>query len=100
MTRLRWTRRAKRDLLEIGDYIASDDPIAARRWIERLRARAVLAAKTPNAGRVVPEVGRDDVREVFVRTYRIVYRVMSREIVVLTVFEGHRRFSPEDDTPA
>lgn len=87
---LRWTERAAADLLAIGDYTAADDPAAARSWVERLRQRAVKASKVPRAGRVVPEVGRDDVRETFLRTYRIVYRVVDDGVVVLTVFEGHR----------
>ncbi|MBN2197229.1 MAG: type II toxin-antitoxin system RelE/ParE family toxin [Polyangiaceae bacterium] len=36
------------------------------------------------------EIGRDDVRETFLRSYRIVYRVEDGGITVLTVFEGHR----------
>ena len=44
------------------------------------------------AGRVVPERSRQHVREVFVRTYRVVYAVREGGIVVLTVFEGHRLF--------
>jgi toxin ParE1/3/4 len=92
MSGLRWSRRAATDLVEIGDFIAADDPVAARRWVERLRARAALAAATPLAGRKVPELDRDDVREVFARSYRIVYRVIARAIVAVTVFEGHRRF--------
>jgi plasmid stabilization system protein ParE len=51
---------------------------------------ARLAARQPRAGRVVPEVGREDVREVLVGNYRIVYEVRSAEIRILTVFEGHR----------
>lgn len=97
MKRLRWSRRATRDLLEIGDYIAADDPRAARRWVERLRARAALATSNPLGGRIVPELGRRDIREVFMKTYRIVYLVQPREIVVLTIFEGHRGFPPELD---
>ncbi len=31
-----WSDRAKFDLGEIGDYIAADSPIAAKRWIDRL----------------------------------------------------------------
>jgi plasmid stabilization system protein ParE len=88
---LRWSRRAERDLEAIGDYIAADDPSAARAWVERLRVRARLAAATPLAGRIVPEVRRADVREVFVRTYLILYRVERRGILILAVFEGHRR---------
>jgi hypothetical protein len=32
-----------------------------------------------------------DVREVFLRTYRIIYRIEPARILVLTIFEGHRR---------
>ena len=88
--KLRWSDHARRDLLTIGRYIARDNPPAARGWIEQLRERARLAAENPLTGRVVPELGRDDVREVFLRSYRIVYSVGADAIDVLTVFEGHR----------
>ncbi len=81
MSMVRWTERAATDLLAIGDYIAVDKPAAARAWVERLRECAANIAETPRAGRVVPELGRDDVRE---------------GIVVLTVFEGHRLFGALD----
>lgn len=87
---LRWTERAANDLVSIGDYIATDDPSAARSWVETLRQRAAKASRMPRTGRVVPEIDGDDVREVFQHTYRIVYRVVDDGIVVLTVFEGHR----------
>lgn len=97
---LRWTERAARDLMETGAYIAESDPTAARAWVERLRQRALKASKMPRTGRVVPEVARDDVREVFERSYRVVYRVVDDGIVVLTVFEGHRllgELEPNED---
>jgi toxin ParE1/3/4 len=96
--RLRWTDRARRDLLSIGRYIAQDNPSAARQWVERLRQRARQAAARPLAGRVVPELQQNDVREVFLRTYRIVYRVRKGTIDVLTVFEGHRLFEADSLT--
>ena len=92
--RLRWTERARRDLLEIGRYIARDDPEAARRWIQRLRTCAHGAAKHPRSGRTVPEFQRDDIREVFLKTYRIVYLIREETVDVLTVFEGHRILPP------
>jgi plasmid stabilization system protein ParE len=45
----------------------------------------------PLGGRIVPELDRHDLREVFLKTYRIVYRVAGEDIRVLTVLEGHRR---------
>lgn len=89
---IEWTERAVADLRAVDEYIAADDPRAAERWVARLIAKAEAASQLPMAGRVVPEKGRPDVREVFLRTYRIVYRVREGSILVLTVFEGHRLF--------
>jgi plasmid stabilization system protein ParE len=90
--KLRWTKRSQGDLVDIGRFIGRDKKAAARRWIERLRRSARAAANQPRAGRIVPEVGREDVREVLVGNYRIVYEIQKTEIRVLTVFEGHHRF--------
>ena len=84
-----------RDLDRIFDFIAADDPAAAREWVARLQQRARSAADLPLAGRVVPELENPTVREVLLKSYRIVYRVLDSELHVLTVFEGHRLF-PED----
>lgn len=94
--KLRWTNRARQDLVNIGRYIAQDNPPAARRWVARLRKRAQQACRAPESGRVVPELKRADVREVIERTYRIVYRIRSETIDVLTVFEGHRLLWPSE----
>lgn len=90
-----WTRRALADLEAIGDFIARDKPLAAARWLERLTAAAERAAEGPMIGRRVPELGRDDLREVLARRYRLVYRVTRERLEVLTIFEGHRLF-PRD----
>jgi len=52
----------------------------------------------PLSGRVVPEFNSDDMREIIVGHYRIVYRIEHTEMVVLTVFEGHKLL-PSPDTP-
>jgi len=95
--RVLWSRRAKDDLLGIARFIGADNPAAARAWVEKLREQARRVASTPMAGRRVPEAGRDDLREVLLRNYRIVYRIQAHGIVVLTVFESHRLFPR--DTP-
>lgn len=97
MRRLRWTLRAKEDLLRIARFIAADNPAAAVRWIATLRKRARSAADLPRAGRRVPELRRDDIREVIVRNYRIVYRAADTGILVLVVFEGHRQLPRDID---
>lgn len=79
------------DLEEIALHIGRDNPHAAEAWVDKLVDRAENAAHQPRAGRVVPEVGSPDVREVFLRTYRIVYQIELDRILVLTILEGHRR---------
>jgi plasmid stabilization system protein ParE len=94
MSQVSWSPLARRDLIELGRYIGQDDRAAARRWIERLRERARAAAAVPLAGRKTPELDREDIREVLVRTYRIIYRVRQGGIQVLTVLEGRRLLQP------
>jgi plasmid stabilization system protein ParE len=50
-------------------------------------------------GRVVPEVGRPEVREVFHGAYRVIYRLDSKRVVILTVRHGRRRFDPQELGP-
>ena len=88
--KLRWTRRAKQDLIEIGRYIARDKREAAQRWVKTLRKHAERAAEFPMVGRRVPELMREDVREIVFRGYRIVYLIGDGSVFILTVFDGHR----------
>jgi plasmid stabilization system protein ParE len=60
-----------------------------------LGAMAMQAAAMPLAGRRVPEFGRDDVREVIKRGYRVIYRVFGDRVEIVTVREGHRRLPPD-----
>ncbi|WP_437957344.1 type II toxin-antitoxin system RelE/ParE family toxin [Sorangium sp. So ce119] len=59
-------------MVDIFRFIARDDRKAAERWTARIVQQAELAAMAPLGGRVVPELGRNDVREVFLRSYRII----------------------------
>ena len=85
-----WSPEAVSDLREIADYIALDKPEAARRWAQKLAKLAEQAAALPFAGRRVPELGRDDIREVIKRGYRVMYRVSDEQVEIVAVFEGHR----------
>lgn len=86
-----WSPEAIGDLQEIADYIARDKPKAARRWAQQLAALAEHAAALPFSGRVVPEFGREDVRELLRRGYRVMYRVGEAQVEIVAVMEGHRQ---------
>ena len=90
--KLQWSETAKNDLISIRNFIAMDDVMAVKNWIDLLRAKARDIVHQPFAGRKVPELSRDDIREVIERNYRIVYQVHPDRISILTVFESHRLF--------
>lgn len=85
-----WSERARRDLLEIGDFIARDKPQAAAVWVGRILEAVQRTALFPTSGRIVPEIDQSDIREVILENYRIVYRLGETTITILTVFESHR----------
>ena len=88
--RVFWTPRAVEDLVRIARFIHEDNPQAARRFADRMKRRAESLCRFPTRGRVVPEVGRGDVRELIEGIYRITCRVRKDAVDILTLFEGHR----------
>lgn len=88
--KLRWSERSVNDLIAIQKYIAQNNPQMAKEWVAKLRQRARSAAEKALVGRIVPEFNQQDLREVFLGNYRIVYRVHDDGILILTIFEGHQ----------
>lgn len=87
---MRWTPQAADDLEAVCLYIARDTPVAATVFAERvLRATAHLA-DFPEMGRIVPEWGRSEIREVFVYSYRLIYRTRAESVDVLAIHHGVR----------
>ncbi len=89
---IRWSARARADVIGIRNFIARDNTVAARRWAAQLIEAVEKAAEMPRMGRKVPEFQREDIREVIRGNYRVVYSIGKRTISVLTIFEGHRLF--------
>ena len=92
---IRWTEKASADALGIFDYIAHQSLAYAESVYERILERPSQLTDHPLSGSVVPEVRREDVREVFVYSFRLIYRVADDEIRVLTVIHGSRMLAPE-----
>jgi len=85
LAKIFWTRQSREDLRGIRDFIARDAPKTASAYLRRLRQSVQRLCDFPYAGQVVPEFGREDIREVIQGNYRIVYRVSERRVDILTV---------------
>ena len=92
MTPIRWTEQAVEDLTAIREFISRDSPRYGRLVAERLYDATARLESFPRSGRVIPELGRDDLREIIVGEYRIVYLLTSDAVVLVTVFRSSRLF--------
>jgi toxin ParE1/3/4 len=66
---------ARSDLQDIVRYISFDAPARALQFGRFLISHTKSLAQFPERGRVVPEFGDDSIREIIVRSYRVVYRL-------------------------
>lgn len=90
MVTIGWTAQALDDLESVCLYIARDAPHIAQIFAARAFDAVDRLADFPLSGRVVPEVERPEIREIFVYSYRIIYRYTGGAVVVLTVHHGAR----------
>ena len=90
--RLRWTRRAERDLDEIAEYIGQDSPAAAARvvleLIDQVEANLLAHPAIGRPGRVL------GTRELVIGglPYLVPYRMREKDIEILRVLHTSRRW--------
>jgi toxin ParE1/3/4 len=89
MARLTVTESARADLREIRAYIAKDNPAAARRVVERLRAQARNLAAIPGMGRSREDL-RPDLLSFPVGKHVLFYRPQPGGILLVRVIHGAR----------
>lgn len=93
---LHWSTRALERVSEVVDYLALHDAQAAEEWIEALFAKTERLGVLPRMGRLVPEIGREEIREVFFQQYHVIYKIKPERIEILTVRHMRRHFDPGD----
>lgn len=90
--RVSWTPLAREALDDILEYIARDSPTAAEKVLEVVLAAADSLSDFANRGRVVPELQRKSIREIFVYRYRLMYQVSAEEVRILAILHGAMDF--------
>jgi toxin ParE1/3/4 len=94
--RVLWSQRALERVAEIADWIAADRPEAADRLVEGLLGAVERLARFPESGRQVPGFERRDLREVVFRGYRILYRLGTERVEILTVRHSLQDLAEQD----
>lgn len=81
---------ARRDLGDIRDVIAVDDPAAARRVLTELRAAMRRLAEMPELGHVREDLAHETLRFWPVRSYLIIYRPEAQPVQIVRVLSSSR----------
>jgi toxin ParE1/3/4 len=89
--RLRWLKRALKNLDEEAEYIARDNPQAAARMLERIATSIDRLATHPASGRPGRVPGT---RELVISgtVYLVPYRVRDETVEILRVFHAARKW--------
>lgn len=89
-----WTRMAVLDLDEILEYIVFERGVdQAHLLYETLRARIASLETMPRRARRVPElreIGLHEYREIIDGPYRLIFRIINQEVVLLGILDRRR----------
>jgi len=88
MAKLIWTSEAERWLKKIFDFIAQEDPQAAKNVVNGIYEKAQILVDHPEIGYQYEHEGEKEIRILLYGHYRITYFVSRDEAVILGVFHG------------
>ena len=87
--RLIWTDSSLVDLQLIYDYISNDVETYAPVFISELIEKVETIPDFPEIGRKVPEKEDKNIREILFSSYRIIYKISSDRIEIVSI--AHQR---------
>lgn len=88
--KVRLTRHAEADLVEVADFIADDSPSLPVEFIEELYKKCITLAEMPEAFPLAPRYEALGVRRRLHGDYLILYTVRGATITVLRIIQGAR----------
>lgn len=88
--RVKWTELAWNDLESIAEYIARDSKNYASAFVREVREASRSLDRFPERGRVVVELNDTSIRELFVRSYRLIYKTQEDAVYIIAFVHGAR----------
>ena len=88
--KLEWSQEAIEDIESIANYIEKDSIFYAKSVVSKIFEKAEVLIDFPHLGRKVPEFNDISIREIFIYSYRLIYKVESNKILFVAVIHGKR----------
>lgn len=96
MAEIIWTEPALADLDAIADYIALDNPEAARELVQKVFRHVGQLTDHPKSGSKPPELKGWRYRQIVEPPCRIFYREEGSRVFILYVMRGEMLLHPSD----
>ncbi|MGE9269118.1 MAG: type II toxin-antitoxin system RelE/ParE family toxin [Verrucomicrobiales bacterium] len=96
MAQVIWAEPALQDLDRIADYIALDDPLAARRLVQAVFAKTDLLESFPEMCPVPHDLPSSRYRHMLVGPLRIFHRIEQDVVYIVYVMRSERDLKLED----
>ena len=87
---LKWSEEALEDIESIATYIEKDSPTYAKSVVSKFFEKAEILQEFSELGRKVPEFNDTKIREIFVYSYRLIYKIDQQDILFVAVVHGKR----------
>jgi len=85
-----WSEKSIDDLESIATYIEKDSIYYAKSVVTTIFSKVDILLEFPLLGRVVPEYQDKNIRELFVYSYRLIYKINKNNISIVTIIHGKR----------
>ncbi|HEY5586599.1 MAG TPA: type II toxin-antitoxin system RelE/ParE family toxin [Ruminiclostridium sp.] len=93
---VRWTYTSKADLLQIYNYISRDSIYYAKKVVNDIVDKSENLDTFPCMGRKVEELEDENLREIVVYSYRMIYRIAeNNDIHVLAIVHCKRNLTKD-----
>ncbi|MHB8073180.1 type II toxin-antitoxin system RelE/ParE family toxin [Desulfosporosinus fructosivorans] len=90
---VRWSKPSKQDLRHIYDFIAKDSAHYAQQVITTIVEKVDKLNIFPYMGRIVPEKNEEEIREILIYSYRIIYQINLNDIEILALVHSKKDFN-------
>jgi len=88
--KLEWSEEALEDIESIATYIEKDSPIYAKSVVSKFFEKSEMLQEFSELGRKVPEINDATIREIFIYSYRLIYKLNIDTVLFIAVVHGKR----------
>ncbi len=85
-----WSLDALDNIDSISEYISKDSKFYAASFVQEIIEKSRTLTTLEFRGRIVPELRNENIREIFIKEFRLIYEIKSDRIIILNVIRGRR----------